>query len=345
MARPLHRAACAALLALTAGATQAATLDYSRLVAFGDSLTDNGNAYSLSLGLVPEDPPYYKGRFSDGPIWYDHVARAFRAEDLRTRNYAIGGARARTNLDPIPDLWAQRRIFLNKGKPDPDTLPAFFIGGNDLLDRVGRSSIRRVARKAAAEVIDAADSLRRNGVETSLIFNMPNLADIPRYATASDGKRRSATRGSIKFNNRLARGIEELRGKGMTVVEVDTFGLFSSVVANPSSFGITNLTKPCLKDGRNRCTADEAARSAFADSIHPSATLHAILGSHVLDLLNASASAVGVAGPIPASTVMRTPVAAVAPVPLPAPAALLIVGFGALALASRRRGFRLRQAA
>lgn len=342
----LRRIACAAALTLgMGGSAWAATADYSGLVAFGDSLTDKGHAYELSLGQIPESPPYFKGRFSDGPIWYDHVARAFRDEGLKTRNMAFGGARARTNLDPIPDLWLQRRTFLDRGAPDPDMLAAFFIGGNDLLDRVGRSSIRRVAREAAGEVIDAADSLRRNGVGTALIFSMPNLADIPRYANASDGKRRSATRGSVKYNKRLSRGVDELRDKGMKVIEVDTFGLFADVVARPDAYGITNLTRGCLKNGRNRCSEEEAAASAFADSIHPSATLHAILGAHVLDLLNPSASAIRVAGPVPAPDAIRSSAATIAPVPLPAPVALLAAALAGLGLVARRRGGRPRQAA
>jgi phospholipase/lecithinase/hemolysin len=42
---------------------------FRRLVVFGDSLSDNGNP--LFLFSLPQ-PPYYKGRWSNGPNWVDY---------------------------------------------------------------------------------------------------------------------------------------------------------------------------------------------------------------------------------------------------------------------------------
>ena len=40
---------------------------FEQIVVFGDSLSDNGNQYK-NTGQPPS-PPYYNGRFSNGPTW------------------------------------------------------------------------------------------------------------------------------------------------------------------------------------------------------------------------------------------------------------------------------------
>ena len=63
MSRFLRNAAAAALAVAAAGAfaTTASAQSYSRLVVFGDSLSDNGNLYAVTAGTTPLSPPYYQG--------------------------------------------------------------------------------------------------------------------------------------------------------------------------------------------------------------------------------------------------------------------------------------------
>ena len=48
---------------------------YNAIYVFGDSYCDVGNVYTATKGAIPA-APYYNGRFSNGPIWIDHVASA-----------------------------------------------------------------------------------------------------------------------------------------------------------------------------------------------------------------------------------------------------------------------------
>ena len=48
----------------------------SNLLAFGDSLSDMGNAKDSILN-VPDVPPYWQGRFSNGPVWIEYVSQAY----------------------------------------------------------------------------------------------------------------------------------------------------------------------------------------------------------------------------------------------------------------------------
>jgi outer membrane lipase/esterase len=326
--------------ALAAGPASAVPLDYDALYGFGDSLLDNGNAYSWSKGKVPKSPPYYKGRFAEGPNMYDTIAAAFRAEGAETRNYAFGGAKAVTEIDLIPDLHEQRRVFQNTINPEKNSLAMVWAGGNDVLARVGKSNVASVARKAADEVVRAVNSLVSGRVKAALVFNLGNLADIPKYVGANAATRASATEGTLAYNTRLASGLSGLRAKGLTIYEVDVFGFLDDVVTHPLAFGITNLTKPCIVDDKAVCTAAEMATSAFIDNIHPGATLHAHLAARVLDLLappmaGALLSSAGDDG-MRFSAYSAGFAAVPAAVPLPLPAVLLLAGIGGLVLVRRR---------
>ncbi|NIA01491.1 MAG: GDSL family lipase, partial [Planctomycetia bacterium] len=108
------------LLGVVLGAPALADPDYSNIVIFGDSLSDPGNAFVLTgqtsrppYDLIP-GAPYARGgqRFSNGRIWAERFAHemdlragpAFRNPRVYS-NYAVGGARART--DGSVDLTAQ----------------------------------------------------------------------------------------------------------------------------------------------------------------------------------------------------------------------------------------------
>ena len=47
---------------------------YTGLYAFGDSLTDTGNT-SLASGGASPGPAYFNGRYSNGPVWVEYLAR------------------------------------------------------------------------------------------------------------------------------------------------------------------------------------------------------------------------------------------------------------------------------
>ena len=78
-----RRALQAAFLSgMLASATPAMAEIFTALIVFGDSLSDNGNA----------------GRFSNGPVWVEHLAKnlalPLRPSRAGGTNHAVGGARA-----------------------------------------------------------------------------------------------------------------------------------------------------------------------------------------------------------------------------------------------------------
>src|SRR4029079_5572960 len=113
----------------------------SELVFFGDSLTDNGNLYNTSLKFIPKDPPYYSGRFSDGPVWADYMSSYFNKKyGTQTQNYAVGGATvvSRSIFDgalPYHLKYEVNRYIKSKSPTNKDSvLYLLWLGANDYMD-------------------------------------------------------------------------------------------------------------------------------------------------------------------------------------------------------------------
>src|SRR4051812_49147468 len=98
---------------------------FEQIVVFGDSLSDTGNA----------------GRFSNGPVWVEALARALNVSLRPSReggsNFAVGGARLDPRSGPT-SLRAQADLYLASPRPNGRTLHVVYGGGNDVLEAVGR---------------------------------------------------------------------------------------------------------------------------------------------------------------------------------------------------------------
>ncbi|MCP3966468.1 MAG: hypothetical protein GY750_03210 [Lentisphaerae bacterium] len=64
---------------------------FSKIVIFGESLTDIGILYGMFKGFMPKSPPYYYGRFCNGPVWADDFAHFYQNKGVQTHNFAVGG--------------------------------------------------------------------------------------------------------------------------------------------------------------------------------------------------------------------------------------------------------------
>ncbi len=70
---------------------------YSQLVVFGDSLSDTGNLFALSGGLFPPPSDYYRGRYSNGILWVEHLAPRLGLSYRQETNFALAGAGSGTD--------------------------------------------------------------------------------------------------------------------------------------------------------------------------------------------------------------------------------------------------------
>jgi outer membrane lipase/esterase len=300
-------------------ATAAGAVGYTSFTVFGDSLSDPGNLYAAVGEVYPESPPYFEGRFSNGPVWAESIAASFAAKGLDADNFAYGAARALptdVNLPApvdVPDLPDQIAMFAGSGA-DLGSKPvaSLFFGANDIIfnglpamDPIG------IAVAAANAVADGALTLAGLGVDDFVIFNLPDLGRTPLFSLYQPAGAPFASAATLAFNATLSGRVGGLREGGLNVIDVDMYALFNDLIADPEAFGVTDVTLPCLPPGTLiACTGTDQTDRAFFDPIHPNHVIHSAIGNVVS--------------------------ASVAPVPLPLPGLLLLAGIAGLVGLRRR---------
>jgi outer membrane lipase/esterase len=290
----LLRTWIAAAAVLLAGPASA----YSGLFVFGDSLSDGGNVAAL-IGADPgqvisgndyvPSRPYASGTFSNGPTWVDGLASALGVSAgpslLGGSNYAFGGAQTRDESGGSPSLLSQLGMYFDAtdGVASADALYVLAGGGNNAraaLEAIGFGGAPLVrttlitAISYARDVGQMVDQLQAAGATDIIVWNTPNLGLTP--AVMSQGPEASFLGQVVAsaMNNALARRLADETG----VRIFDVFGLVGSAVADPSAYGLVNVSDAC---GAPSLGCD-AATALFWDGIHPTATGQALIADAMI---------------------------------------------------------------
>jgi outer membrane lipase/esterase len=268
----------AVLLGLASITAQAAKPAYDNLIVFGDSYCDVGNIFLATGGAEPP-APYFAGRFSNGPIWLDHVAGflgvPFKASLLGGTDYAFGGAWV-TAPQPIPggsipSVPQQVLIYLgaNGGKADPHALYVLEGGGNDILDTTATNPAV-LGYQIAVGLTESELLLRRAGARHFVIPNLFNVALLP-AAAGRKSFAAAATEAANKWIDillKLERDLDDIQ-----IIRMDVFSLLNAVETDPTHFGFTDITDPCLSLTLTVCSDPD--HTFFWDTHHPTEFGHA----------------------------------------------------------------------
>lgn len=271
----------------------AADPQYSSVIAFGDSLSDNGNYYRLVNRLTPLTPqdgspplPYFYGRYSNGPVAVELLAANL---GLPLHDFAVGGATSGlTNEDPrFPRsgvLGQVQDLVARSDKLDDDALYVIWGGANDFLGatNLGTPSVAEaVIGGAIGNLTQSIGLLYAHGARHFLVPNLPDLGLIPlnRGPQAAGASYLSTT-----FNQAYAGALLEL-GQQLTRADihaVDVATLLQNVAANPDTYQFKNVTDECVADPTYVCVLSSfnggsAAGFLFWDEVHPTASAHALL--------------------------------------------------------------------
>jgi len=281
MRRPGLWLLCCVALLLVAAAARADSI--ARIVVFGDSLSDTGNVFAGTNGAIPA-PPYFNGRFSNGPVWVERMAEklALAAPVASLNggyNYAFGGAETGQGLSTqrSPNLLLQLALYQLTNAPARSDLIVVWCGANDIFAKIGTPTPPDPAAYVA-NIASAITTLSAAGGSQFLVPNLPPLGETPWLCSLGYGAEGDNI--SAQFDAALAAELGRLRtALGVTIYELDTHALFAQALAEPGKFGLTNVTDPAY-DAATGSVVPNPQEYLFWDDEHPTATVHSWLGEY-----------------------------------------------------------------
>jgi outer membrane lipase/esterase len=279
---------------------------YTNLYVFGDSLVDAGNTQLAVVSSGGNDPTpaaagYFNGRFTNGPDYVDLLSEKMfgsytRASLAGGNNFAFGGALARNNGDPLPDLRLQVNSYFARsgGTADANALYVINVGGNDLFAAATNPTLIPTFKADSIDVITAqVQALNAAGARNILVTGLPNIGGTP--GTAGNPAAAAGGRAlSVNFNNVLQSALDDLMLEaGTRLFRFDYISFFDTITANLSANGLPSdldLATPCIVGAPTSPTPD-CTRFAFFDYVHPEARFQRLA-------FNSIASITGVPEPV-----------------------------------------------
>ena len=282
--------ALVAATALTAFAAPAAAQQVDRIVAFGDSYADDGNAFQLGYNNPGALAIYPTGRLSGGSNYIDTLGEILQ---VPIENFAIGGAFGGSNngtlcFDPpfgnnLCGRGLQYEIdqFLNVGIQsgvfpsgvtsfDEGDLLAVSIGGNDsrIYQQFGGSLAGAGAAGSAAAIGTAVqlDRLVAAGAPTISFLagdtgRLPEITPFPTLAAI-----RSTF--STAFNTSMQNTLAGYASNGVIVHYLDLNRVLDNVAANPAGYGITNGLVCPFFPANTTCVVNSSGYLFYGDGLH-----------------------------------------------------------------------------
>ena len=288
--------ACASLLAVASASTPASAQQIQRIIVFGDSYADTGNALRLA-GISPASTQVYTtGRFSGGTNYVDTLSNILQVPQF---NFAIGGASTTGNgTAGLPGFPFEVQEFLagggTLGFPTVNTtltrsdLVAISIGGNDSrYYQQGGGTVAGAPAAAAAAVTSFQqnfDLVMQHGTPT-ISFLAGNAALLPEVATNPSAQAVRAAY-SAAYNSGAQQVLAGYASRGAIVHYLDLTQIANNVAANPTAYGITNgLVCPIFPDPT--CVVNSNGYLFYGDALHLTSTGFAIVGKYVAVQLDA----------------------------------------------------------
>ncbi len=274
----------------------------NKMVVFGDSLSDNGNLYDYMKQQLPLSPPYYKGRFTNGPVWVELLTKFYYPNSSKEHlaDYAYGGAGVLDEADDDDTMFTLRReldsYFLShQDKADPDSMFIVWIGSNNYL------GVPDDAEKVVDMVIGGIENglkrLAEKGAKHILVVNVPDLGRVP-IAREFDAVDRMSYISKL-HNDSLNHKMDELKKQYPEIhwLYFDVNMVFDDMTTDPVRFGFINTMDTCYEAATLNSTSlkrhsllkmvskiqlqqpnrDACKGYLFFDPVHPTAPAHLLM--------------------------------------------------------------------
>ena len=264
---------------------------FSQMVIFGDSLSDMGNVKD-SIMNMPAVPPYWQGRFSNGPVWAEYVAAELGLSlqhgtgSGEGNNRAYGGSQSGQGYSYIllPNTGTQINNYLANvhSSFNSTDLVVIWSGGNDFLYGLAN------ANTTHANMVSHVEAVIQAGANNILLPNLPPLELTPEVRNKSSNQQQQIAAGISSYNSALASSMPTLASThGVDIMLVDTHSMFYDFMHNSTYLGLTNLVDmACQSSGSILplpiCNSGDPVVSnvdeyVFFDKAHPTAAMHELI--------------------------------------------------------------------
>jgi phospholipase/lecithinase/hemolysin len=295
------------------GQTGPPTPEFTRIIVFGDSLSDTGNVAHLTYdkyGIRVPGPiaDYTDGRFTDGfdtappaelysGVWVEQLADSMPSKpEVKNSldggtDYAYGFATTGRGTSAftfgpenslsvkVENIGQQITDYLaTHPKITPKTLFVVWGGANDLINATSENDIIDAGINQTLNIQRLIDA----GATQFIVPNLPPLGLVPRL-NGSPATSIPATAASALYNAVLGSGVSLIldfnRTKRLHIAQLDVFRLFSSIVAAPAAYSLVNVKNS------SQGMAVDPDTFLFWDDLHPTTHGHNILAVTAASIL------------------------------------------------------------
>ncbi|KAJ3187193.1 hypothetical protein HDU85_007231 [Gaertneriomyces sp. JEL0708] len=260
-------------------AVSAAPATRGTLLSFGDSLSDNGNTYKGTGGIDPPSPLYWKGRYSNGPTFVEHLAGNL---SLALNCKAVGGSGVDSNLAAteapwgvvrknLPGLLQQVNTFLadqKSGVNPAQTIVTLWTGSNDYMRQ--RADI--TADTVVSKTMEAIYNLAARGYNRLIVFNLPTSPVIPARHNALFAEKLSEIQKYRKDIKLLVVSADEVVGSAIQQRYIAENGNINTDVTAGCVDKYATPVKQCA----------DPTKFVVYDGVHPEAKVHELISAYIL---------------------------------------------------------------
>jgi phospholipase/lecithinase/hemolysin len=282
-----------------------------KMVVFGDSLSDNGNLYDYMKHQLPVSPPYFEGRFTNGPVWVELLMRSYYPTTSKEHlfDYAFGGAGVMEDDDGEDGFFTLRRemdsyFISHQDKADENSLYVVWIGSNNYLAIPEGNEIEKSLHDVDVGIQHGLQRLVDKGAKHIMVVNVPDLGRIP-LAREFDAVEVLGYLAK-QHNDTLQRRVNDLQNAYPDVqwLYFDINVLLHEIMDNPHGYGFTNITDTCYEEAVEHPSANTVLRMVstakpsfkngackgylFFDPVHPSGAAHVIMAERTRKMFDES---------------------------------------------------------
>lgn len=234
----------------------------TELVVFGASSADQGNALLL-VGAAT--PPYYDGRFSNGPNWIDILADELGLQRPSAsleggKNYSVAGAETGPGYGTLapfaPNLGEQINLFfLDSHELKGLELIIVQGGANDAFAQALLEPPEEVFWTPERAVANISDHIRTLAGAGGTRFLVPNLGGFANNLFLRPfGLNADVTLWEAEFSGLLKNAVAGLQDElHVNIFFFDADKMAQKILEQPARLGLTNLSDPaCPGCGRGR---------------------------------------------------------------------------------------------